>query len=93
MGKNYVITSESWVPLSDVMGQDYDHTVKYGIHVNEVSIGLLRIEYTTTVPTDEDRGRELPQFSVIYVPADTGDDVYLRASNNDININVFEITG
>lgn len=36
--------------------------------------------------------KKIPQFSVIHLDKDVGDDVYLMASNTDININVFEIT-
>lgn len=28
MNKNYIVTQE-WKPLSDIMGQDYDHTKNY----------------------------------------------------------------
>lgn len=94
MGKNYTVKPKQWQPLSDVMGQDYDHTINYAIHVNEVNKGTLRIEYTSRVPDNKnDRGREIPQYSVIYLDADVGDDVYLMATNSNIDINVFEITG
>jgi len=94
MGKNYTVKPDAWQPLSDVMGQDYDHNITYAIHVNEVNAGVLRFEYTSAVPDNKkDRGREVPQFSVIYLDADVGDDVYLMATNTNIDINVFEITG
>lgn len=91
MGKNYIVKSGAWQPLSDVMALDYDHTVKYALHINETSRGMLRIEYTSAVPTINDRGREIPAFSVIYLDKDVGDDVYLLSTGDNININIFEI--
>ena len=53
----------------------------------------MRVEYTSRVPdNNSERGREIPQFSVIHLDKGAGDDIYLMASNTDININVFEIT-
>lgn len=93
MGKNYIVKPHKWQPLSDVMALDYDHNVVYALHVNEVNRGCLRIEYTSGVPDNQkDRGRELPQYSIMYLDKDIGDDVYLMASDTDIDINIFEIT-
>lgn len=93
MGKNYIVKPNKWQPLSDVMALDYGHNKVYALHVNQVNRGCLRVEYTSRVPdNNSDRGREIPQFSVIHLDKDVGDDVYLMASNTDININVFEIT-
>ena len=89
---NYLIKPNVWQSLTDVMGTNYDSNKTYAIHVNEVNRGCLRIENTSSVPDNEMRGREIPQFSVIYLDKEVGNDVYLMASDTDINICIFEIT-
>lgn len=88
MNKNYTVTQE-WKPLSDIMGQDYDHTKNYILYTNEINVGLLRYAYTKSVPTNE-RGLELKSFSTIELGIDKGDDIYLKGSASSIDIVIIE---
>lgn len=88
MNKNYIVTQE-WKPLSDIMGQDYDHTKNYILYTNEINVGLLRYAYTKSVPTNE-RGLELNSFSTIELGIDKGDDIYLKGSASNIDIVIIE---
>lgn len=96
---NYTIKTKAWQPLTDIMGDDYETTHAYNIHVNRTGKGCLQIltqipdaEGKTPKPDDSIRGAEYPEFSNIAVAADTGDHVYLKAS--DVTVSVFvEVTG
>jgi glutathionyl-hydroquinone reductase len=95
---NYQITKNEWIPLSDIMNQDYDHTAPYKIHINETQLfaGVYvkaRLNYThrMTVPTLDDRGCEYFSGDEITIPADSGDDIYLRSIYGDVNIEISEI--
>lgn len=89
--KNYKIPMK-YCPLSDIMGQDYDHTKAYKIYINEISLGLVNYMYDeTNAPTANLRGMELKSFSIIDVNADTGDHVYLKGSGSVVDICIIEV--
>lgn len=88
---NYFVKSGDYSPLSDIMGQDYDTEKKYKIHINKCSENVLQVLYTTGTPTNKERGIEYPEFAEIEIKADTGDDVYLRASNKAISVDISEV--
>jgi len=94
MAKNYRVAEGDWQPLSDIMGDDYETTVKYAFHVDEMPIGnLLGFTYRTgDAPERADRGRELPSFSVMEVGTDVGDDTYLRGTNGPVDIEVYTVS-
>jgi|GEM_PF-2594896 len=96
---NYIIKTKAWQPLTDVMGDDYETTRAYNIHVNRIGKGCLQYlkqtpdaEGKTPTPDDSARGAEYPEFTDIPVAADTGDHVYLKASDAPVSVSV-EATG
>lgn len=96
---NYTIKTKAWQPLTDIMGDDYETTRAYNVHVNRIGNGCLQYmkqtpdpEGKTPTPDDSIRGAEYPAFSDIPVAADTGDHVYLKASDAPISVSV-ETTG
>lgn len=89
MSKNYIVPVNRWIPLSDLMNQDYDHTKDYIIHVNDIVSGLLQYTKRKDTPTNKDVGQQYTKFSTINVGANVGDDVYLRATATPINIEVY----
>lgn len=91
--KNFMVKEGEWQPLSDIMGTDYETTLNYAIHINDIPEGNL-LGFThreTTPPSINDRGREYPSFRTIYVTKDTGDDIYLRGTNGAINVEIRQI--
>lgn len=87
---NYKIKKGEWTTLKDVMGSNYDATRNYAIHVNEISLGFLKLYYSDSVPTVNE-GREIPQHSVIHIGVDEGAEVYLMGTCADVDINIFEV--
>lgn len=84
--KNYNVKAKEWQPLSDIMGQDYDHTKAYTVHANSIGIGFLCYLKTTETPDNDIRGKELAPFSDVSVVADTGDKVYFKGSVVPVNV-------
>lgn len=87
--KNYSVPVGKWCPLSDIMGQDYDHTKAYKIYVNEIGLGIVRYFHDSTTPAVTDRGMELKSFSSIDVEADTGDNVYFMGSAQKVDLCIY----
>lgn len=88
--KNYNVKAKEWQPLSDIMGQDYDHTKAYTVHANSIGIGFLCYLQTTETPDNSIRGKELAPFADVSVVADTGDKVYFKGSAVPVNVFIEE---
>lgn len=84
---NYVIKRGDYEPLSDIMGADYETTDTYIVHVNKTG-ATLQVLSTTDTPTNQERGVEYKEFEEFEIPADTGDDVYLRSNLNNISVDI-----
>ena len=89
--KNYNVKAKEWQPLSDIMGQDYDHIKAYTVHANNIGIGFLCYLKTTETPDNGIRGKELAPFSEVSVVADTGDKVYFKGSDVPVNVFIEEV--
>ena len=88
--KNYIISNSNWMPLSDIMNQDYDHTVPYKLHTNEISRGKLRLTHRTETPAEDEVGREYDAYCEICLPIDEGDNIYLKVVHGSINVEIRE---
>lgn len=90
MSKNYTIPANTdWITLADLMGEDYDSTQYYVIHVNEITNGLLQYTCRLDMPTNEDIGQQFSNFSTIKVGTDVGDYTFLKATDTPIDVEVF----
>ena len=83
----------------DIINQEYDHTKKYKIRVNDnllftgnyltARLGFTQREIT---PGPDERGAEYKSGETIYIQNDTGDHIYLRAITSTVNIEISEVT-
>ncbi len=87
---NFTIKGSNWQPLSDIMDAYYDHTAAFIMYVNEISAGALGYTHRMVTPEPNDKGRELKGGAEIEIPADSGDYIYLRATDKPVNVEIRE---
>lgn len=79
---NFTVTKD-YQTLATIMGDSYDVTKDYIIHVNEIVLGLLQANATNT-----GRGKEYKSFMQFEVSK--GTTIYLKGSAGNIDIYVEE---
>lgn len=87
---NYTVTSKDWVDLETLMDDDYDSSKDYALYVNRVLFpGLLAVDTGSSKPTDI--GKLLPEFATESIGVGAGSTFWLKATNTDVNIYIYEI--
>ena len=87
---NFILKDE-WKKLSDLLGTDYDSSVKYRVHTNDSLYGTLLCYTTELNPAPEDLKSVAALFSDIYF--EEGEDPSLRANlrGGSISIDITEV--
>lgn len=87
---NYTVPADDWTDIETLMDTDYDATDNYALYVNQIALGLLQVNLSSTKPTD--KGMELPSFAKFTIGTGAGATTWVKASASPVDVYIYETT-
>jgi len=85
---NYIVPADDWTDIETLLDDDYDSSADYALYTNDIPLGLLQFEVSTTKPTNT--GKLLNSFATQQIGAGAGSTTWVKASANPIEVYIYE---